>query len=60
MNGCSNGPKIGNNVFIGAGAKVLGDIRIGDNVKIGANAVVINDIPDGATAVGVPAKIIQK
>lgn len=53
-------PVIGNNVYIGAGAKVLGEIKIGDNAIIGANAVVITDIPDGATAVGVPARIILK
>jgi serine O-acetyltransferase len=53
-------PIIGNNVRIGAGAKVLGSIRIGDNARIGANAVVLTDVPDGATAVGVPAKIIRK
>lgn len=51
-------PIIGNNVRIGAGAKVLGSIRIGDNVRIGANAVVLTDVPDGATAVGVPARIL--
>lgn len=50
-------PKIGNNVDIGAGAKVLGDIRIGDNVAIGANAVVLCDVPDNHMAVGVPAQI---
>ncbi|MGH9726699.1 MAG: serine O-acetyltransferase, partial [Candidatus Acidiferrales bacterium] len=53
-------PIIGNNVRIGAGAKVLGSIKIGNNVRIGANAVVLQDIPDGATAVGVPARIILK
>jgi serine O-acetyltransferase len=52
-------PKLGNNVYIGAGAKLLGGITIGDNVKIGANAVVINDIPDNATAVGIPAKVVK-
>ena len=50
-------PTLGNNVFVGAGAKILGNIEIGDNVKIGANAVVLNDVPEGATAVGVPARI---
>ncbi|MGB4813107.1 MAG: serine acetyltransferase [Methylophilaceae bacterium] len=50
-------PEIGNNVDIGAGAKVLGKIKIGSNVLIGANAVVITDVPDNAIAVGVPAKI---
>lgn len=51
-------PWIGDNVYIGAGARVLGGIRIGDGARIGANAVVISDIPAGATAVGVPAKVI--
>ena len=50
-------PIIGNNVDIGAGAKVLGKIRIGNNVMIGANAVVIFDVPDNSIAVGVPAVI---
>jgi serine O-acetyltransferase len=50
-------PVIGNNVDIGAGAKVLGDISIGNNVIIGANAVVISDVPDDSIAVGVPAVI---
>lgn len=50
-------PVIGNNVDIGAGAKVLGPIRIGDNVAIGANAVVIRDVPDNSLAVGVPAVV---
>lgn len=50
-------PQIGNNVDIGAGAKVLGNIRIGDNVLIGANAVVISDVPPNCIAVGVPAVI---
>ena len=53
-------PKIGNNVYIGVGAKVLGDIKIGNNVKIGANAVVLQDVPDGATVVGIPARIIKQ
>lgn len=52
-------PIIGNDVFIGCGAKILGDIRIGDNVKIGAGAVVIKDIPSNVTVVGVPAKIVK-
>ncbi len=51
-------PRIGNNVSIGAGAKVLGPITIGDNVKIGANAVVIKDVPSNSIAVGVPAKVL--
>lgn len=53
-------PNIGNNVDIGAGAKVLGKIHIGNNVSIGANAVVICDVPDNSIAVGVPAVIKPK
>ncbi len=52
-------PDIGDNVFIGAGARVLGGIQVGDGAIIGANAVVIHDLPAGATAVGVPARIIR-
>lgn len=50
-------PRIGNNVDIGTGAKLLGAITIGDNVTIGANAVVICDVPDNSIAIGVPAVI---
>ncbi|MBA1320938.1 serine O-acetyltransferase [Pseudomonas sp. BIGb0278] len=53
-------PIIGNNVDIGAGAKVLGNIRIGNNVVIGCNAVVLIDVPDDALAVGVPATVKLK
>jgi serine O-acetyltransferase len=53
-------PTIGNNVFIGSGAKILGPIVVGDNVKIGANAVVLKDVPSNCTAVGVPVRIIYK
>ncbi|NTU93335.1 MAG: serine acetyltransferase [Chlorobiaceae bacterium] len=53
-------PRIGNNVNIGAGAKILGNITIGDNVDIGANAVVITSVPDNSLAVGVPARIIPR
>ncbi len=53
-------PTIGDDVYIGAGARVLGPITIGDGAVIGANAVVLTDVPPGATAVGVPARIIQK
>lgn len=52
-------PKIGNNVMIGAGACILGNITIGDNVSIGANAVVLCDVPDNCIAVGVPARVIR-
>lgn len=51
-------PIIGNNVFIGAGAVVLGPITIGKNAKIGANSVVLNNVPSGRTVVGVPGRII--
>ena len=52
-------PTIGNNVFIGSGAKVLGNIIIGNNVKIGANAVILKDVPSNVTIVGVPGKIVK-
>ncbi len=53
-------PILGGDVEVGAGAKILGGIRVGDHVKIGANAVVLTDVPDGATAVGIPARIIPR
>ncbi|MDI6851061.1 MAG: serine O-acetyltransferase [bacterium] len=53
-------PTLGRNVFVGAGAKILGPVKIGDGAKIGANSVVLNDVPENATAVGIPAKIIIK
>lgn len=53
-------PQLGKKVNVGAGAKIFGKVTIGDNVNIGANAVVLQDIPEGATAVGIPAKIITK
>tara|TARA_B110000211_G_scaffold164576_1_gene185768 strand:+ start:940 stop:1458 length:519 start_codon:yes stop_codon:yes gene_type:complete len=49
-------PILGNNVFIGAGAKIIGNVTVGDNVKIGANAVVVKDLPSNCTALGIPAK----
>lgn len=51
-------PRIGDDVFIGTGAKVLGPVTVGDNARIGANAVVMSDVPAGSTAVGIPARII--
>ena len=52
-------PEIGDNVYIGAGARILGGIRVGNDVSVGANAVVIHDVPDGATVVGIPARVIR-
>lgn len=52
-------PTIGNNVFIGSGAKILGNIKIGNNVKIGANSVVLKDIKDNTTVVGIPGIIVK-
>jgi serine O-acetyltransferase len=55
----NRGPVIGDGVFIGTGAKVLGPITVGDGVRIGANAVVIDDVPPGATVVGAPARVVH-
>lgn len=52
-------PTLGDDVFVGAGAKILGPVTIGSRVKIGANAVVLHDLPDGATAVGIPARVVK-
>lgn len=52
-------PVLGDGVMVGAGARVLGGILLGDGCTVGANAVVIQDVPAGATAVGVPARIIE-
>jgi serine O-acetyltransferase len=54
------GPNIGRDVHIGTGAKLLGPITVGDGAQIGANAVVLSDVPAGATAVGVPARIVDR
>lgn len=53
-------PTLGNNVMVGAGAKVLGPFKVGDNVKIAANAVVLAEVPPDSTAVGIPARIIKR
>ena len=53
-------PTLGNDVMVGAGAKILGPFKIGDNSKIAANAVVLAEIPENCTAVGIPAKIVRK
>jgi serine O-acetyltransferase len=52
-------PTLGKSVVIGAGAKILGPIIVGDGAKIGSNAVVVKDVPPGATAIGIPARIIE-
>lgn len=52
-------PTLGNNVLVGAGAKVLGPFTIGNNVRIAAGAVVLDAVPDNATAVGVPARVVR-
>lgn len=53
-------PRIGGHVDIGAGAKVIGPVQVGDHALIGANAVVVRDVPEGATAVGIPARVIDQ
>lgn len=53
-------PRIGNKVYIGAGAKIIGKLIVGDGARIGANAVVTRDVPANSTAVGVPAQIIRR
>ena len=53
-------PTLGGHVDVGAGAKILGGVRIGHHARIGANAVVLCDVPDGATAVGVPAVVVER
>jgi serine O-acetyltransferase len=55
----SGAPRIGGHVDIGAGAKILGAVTIGNHARIGANAVVLTDVPEGATAVGIPAKVLD-
>ena len=51
-------PTIGNRVYIGAGAKIIGKLAVGDGARIGANAVVTKDVPPGCTAIGIPARVI--
>lgn len=53
-------PTLGNNVMVGAGARVLGPFKVGDNAKIAANAVVLEEVPPNCTAVGVPARIVRR
>jgi len=53
-------PTIGSNVVLGAGAKILGPITVGDGAKVGAGSVVLQNVPPGATAVGLPARILSR
>lgn len=53
-------PRIGDNVLLAAGAKVMGDITVGSNVVVGANSLVVSDIPDNCTVIGVPARIVSR
>jgi serine O-acetyltransferase len=53
-------PVIGDEVFIGAGAKIVGDVKIGNGARIGANAVVIDDVPAHQTTVGIPARVVVR
>ncbi len=53
-------PTLGNNIVVGVGAKVLGNIVIGDNVKIGANSVVLESVPPDSTVVGVPGRVVKQ
>lgn len=53
-------PTIGNNVYFGAGCRVMGGVTVGDNVVVGANSLVIGDVPSGCTVIGVPARIISR
>jgi serine O-acetyltransferase len=53
-------PQLGNDIFLGAGAKILGSITIGDGAKVGANAVVVKDVPAHSTVVGIPAQVVRQ
>ncbi|NEQ97643.1 MAG: serine O-acetyltransferase [Cyanothece sp. SIO2G6] len=53
-------PTLGNNVVVGAGAKVLGNLQIGDNVRVGAGSVVLRDVPSDCTVVGIPGRIVYR
>lgn len=58
VSGGSVPPSLGDGAYVGAGAKVIGDIAVGDGARIGANAVVVKPVPAGATAVGIPARVL--
>jgi serine O-acetyltransferase len=59
LRGGGDRPIIGDHFYAGAGAKILGRIKVGHHVRVGSNAVVIHSLPDGVTAIGVPAKIVD-
>jgi len=52
-------PTLGNNIVVGAGAKVLGPIKLGDGARVGSNAVVVKDVPENATVVGIPGRVVK-
>ncbi|NKI67892.1 serine acetyltransferase [Collimonas pratensis] len=56
----SSRPNVGDNVIVGAGAKILGPVMVGSHARVGANAVVVEDVPAGATVVGIPARIVKQ
>ena len=56
----SSRPSIGDDVIVGAGAKILGPVTVGSGARVGANAVVVEDVPAGATVVGIPARIVKQ
>jgi serine O-acetyltransferase len=53
-------PVLGDDVFVGAGAKVIGPVRVGDRARVGANAVVVHDVPADSTVVGIPARVVRQ
>jgi len=53
-------PELGSNIFIGAGAKIIGSVKLGSNVTVGANAVVVDDVPDNSVVVGIPAREVSR
>ena len=60
LNGGKRHPTLGRGVVVGAGAKVLGPFVVGENARVGSNAVVVREVPPGATAIGIPARIITE
>jgi serine O-acetyltransferase len=52
-------PRLGNDVFVGAGAKIIGPVTVGDGARVGANAVVVHDVPARSTVVGIPARVVR-